>query len=411
MPCVSLDPTTCPRDLSAYTPEVWEALAEGGGGFYLELVYGSDFGPALPGVNQRTDGLALVQEANTRGIPVKAWLIAPVAHGTFANEQNADFFDAAVKAIVPWIHDNGLQVDELVLDLELPLGYQVVLDATNPSTLLQVHAPIDPAHQCAAMRQYASTVSWAHREGFPVAGSPMPFLIDDLLDGNLALADVIDGAPTLPRGLDHVYVQAYRTYSDAGADYVSDYFSTTQSLFGAPGQVTIGDTSMGSPPYSQLAPAVADIRMLAAMGATDIPIFSLEGSVKAYGAGGIRQLLAAAAQPMSADELAAATVPNTMSKATRTFFSGLNAVASTLSPDANAWPDGCADISVEPLRATAAGPVEADLARADAEAATPAATDAAATARLPATGGTPDLALALLLVAVAMALRPRRRPS
>ncbi|MFD0396562.1 hypothetical protein ACFVHI_00540 [Kitasatospora sp. NPDC127121] len=85
-PCLAVDPLTCPRDLSAFTDTVWNTLAAGHSPLYLDLVYGSDFGPALPGENQRTDALALVEQANTRGVPVSAWITVPLSDGTFDTE-------------------------------------------------------------------------------------------------------------------------------------------------------------------------------------------------------------------------------------------------------------------------------------------------------------------------------------
>src|SRR5258707_1188994 len=36
--CSNTDPTTCPRDLSAYTPAVWDALQKGHGALYFDLM-------------------------------------------------------------------------------------------------------------------------------------------------------------------------------------------------------------------------------------------------------------------------------------------------------------------------------------------------------------------------------------
>ena len=55
---------------------------------------------------QRTDGLSLVQTANSRGIAVSAWLTVPVASGTFANEQNAQVMQDAEKAMFPYVAIN-----------------------------------------------------------------------------------------------------------------------------------------------------------------------------------------------------------------------------------------------------------------------------------------------------------------
>src|SRR6266542_960762 len=116
-PCASsTDPAYCPRDLSSYTPEVWDALASAHGSLFLNLVYGSDFGPTPAGKTQRTDGLALVR------------------------------------------------------DNEFPVGDQPVAEllAGDPSGLLRPN--IDPAHQCEAIATYRDAITWAHRHGMRVTG-------------------------------------------------------------------------------------------------------------------------------------------------------------------------------------------------------------------------------------------------
>src|SRR5207237_6071738 len=133
------------------------------------------------------------------------------------------------------------------------------------------HATIDPAHQCAAIRNYERTIRWAHAHRLVISGTPMPFLLDDLDNGDMALADSIDAGPLLPHGYDHVYLQAYRTYSDTGPDYPLQYLRRVHHYFGQAGEISLGDTTMG-PPYQTVDALVADIRAAAALRATAIPI-------------------------------------------------------------------------------------------------------------------------------------------
>lgn len=334
--CPDPDPTTCPRDLSAFTPAVWKALQQGHGALYFALTYTVDFGPGAT----RTDALPIIRKANALGVTFKAWFTAPLSHGTFANENNADFEDAAVKAFYRWRNHNRLDIDEVVFDMEFPAGYQALTDATDPAKLAANRGVVDPAHQCAAIRDYARTINWAHRHGLVISGSPMPFMLDDLDNGDLGLADAIDAAPLMPRGYDHLYLQTYRTYSNTGTDYPTQYQRRMHRYFGRSGEISLGDTTMG-PPYQSVDALVDDVRAAVALGATAIPIFELASSVQKYGADGIRRVLDAGRQPLSVKALAAAEATTPMTTANLTFFRGLDTAASAGSPDANAYPGGC----------------------------------------------------------------------
>src|SRR5205807_2156510 len=147
-----------------------------------DLVYTIDFGPGAT----RSDALPIIRKANRLGVPVKAWFTAPLAHGTYANEDNADFEYDTVRAFDRWRTVEHLNIPEVVFDLELPAGDQ------TPD-----HATIDPAHQCAAISNYERTIRWAHAHGLVISGTPMPFLLDDLDNGDMALADSIDAGPLL----------------------------------------------------------------------------------------------------------------------------------------------------------------------------------------------------------------------
>ena len=323
----------CPH---VYSADVWQALRETDAFLGVGLTYTVDYGPGAT----RTDLTDLVKKALDEDVEVLGWILAPAGNGTFANENNAPYMREAVEAFDAWRRAEGVKIPEAILDLELPAGYQVLTDLqSDPSSLLNANAPIDPAHQCEAVRDYEEIIDWSHRHGLKLTGSPIPFALDDLDDGNMALADALDLAPMLP-SYDRMYVQAYRTYSQPGPDYVAGYFRQSRKLFGAAGEVTLGDTTLPGV-YDTVGPLVQDVRLLAGMGATRIPVFNLEGSYAKYGTSGIRQVGEAARKPMTALEIAAATTPTPLTAATRGFFAGLNTAASTLSTDPNPYPATC----------------------------------------------------------------------
>ncbi|MFI5621631.1 hypothetical protein [Streptomyces sp. NPDC051567] len=349
-PCLAEDPLTCPRDLSAFTDAVWNTLAAGHSPLYVDLVYGSDFGPALPGENQRTDGLALVQQANARGVPVNAWITMPLDEGTFDTEQNAALVQSAVKAFHSWSLANGLQFSETVLDLESPTGDQAVTQALTGGDLTGFNAlltagSLDPAAQCAAIRTYADTITWAHQNGMRIAGSPVPYALDDLDNGSIALQAALSITAFPPSGYDQYFLQAYRAFGiDLGSGYVASYYTDMQHRFGTAGQVTIGNA--GLPPYNSLNTMVDDVRMLAGLGATTIPVFDLEGTVQAFGASGVQSLIQAGHDPMTGSQLTAATRMTPTGAAARALFHTLDTTATAATPlttgrQPNPYPGAC----------------------------------------------------------------------
>lgn len=359
--CLGYDPVTCPRNTANYTPALWSLLKQNNSFLYFDLVYGSDFGPASPGANQRTDGLALIQQANANGVPVSVWLTMPLALGLFENQQNAQQTQAAVQALYAWIGQNGLKVDQVVLDLEFPAGYQIlneVITGNLAGAEALASANLNPAAQCTAMGIYRDTITWAHQHGMKIAGSPLPFSLDDVANGNMAVQSLLGMVNYPPFGYDALYNQAYRAEGvDLGSGYVASIYSKMQQYFGPNGQVTIGSTQI--PPYNTVGPVITDVEMLAGLGATTIPVFDLDGSVAAYGLGGIQQIFNAAQTPLSGPALASATQLSLLGSAALAAYNDLQVFAADATPWVtaaqlnlqypNAYPNGCGDMSAAPL--------------------------------------------------------------
>jgi hypothetical protein len=293
----------------------------------------------------------------------------PVSLGEFANEDNAAVVRRAVPDLWRWIRRNGLDIHETVLDLEQATGDQPISDAIAGrfGTLQRtLRANVDPAHQCLAMADYRDAISSAHRHGMRVTATPVPFSLDDVvLDHNMGLADVLTIAPYAPGMYDEVYLQAYRAEFgiDLGAAYIVRYYRLMQRYFGSVGQVSLGNT--GDPPYTTVAPLVRDVRMLAGLGATSIPIFDFDASVKDYGVSGLAELIKAGHEPLRGAQLAAAEhsgpVPSALGSGALELFAVLNQAANVATsavttagghPEKpNAWPGGCGVMRPAPLSA------------------------------------------------------------
>ena len=339
---------------AAYTPAVWKVLAETHSALYMNVVYGTDFGPGA----SPTKNLGLIKHANALGITVVAWVTFPVSLGTFSNEENAAANLAAVRDLYTWMRAQHLKFREVMLDLEQATGYQPVTDALAGN----LHRNIDPAGQCRAMRTYRDAVSWAHAHGMKLTATPVPFALDDVvLDRNMGLADALDIPGFVPGLYDTVYLQAYRAEFgfELGSEYVVRYWQLMQKYFGSAGQVGLGDN--GYPPYNKPGPLVQDIKMLAGLGARDIFVFDFDNAVKDYGVDGLRAVIEAGRQPLSGAALAAAEHSASLTETLQgqgaeQLFSGLNEAANlatlvgTAGRAPNSWPGGCGSMRPAPLR-------------------------------------------------------------
>lgn len=339
---------------AVYTPAVWQVLASTHAALYMNVVYGTDFGPGATS----TKNLGLIRRANALGVTVNAWITYPPSQGTFSNEENALVSARSVRDFWSWMRAQHLKIHEIVLDLEQATGYQPVTEALAGN----LHRTIDPAGQCRAMRTYRDAVSWAHAHGMRLTGTPVPFAMDDVvLDGNMGLSDALDIPGFVPGMYDEVYLQAYRAEFgfELGAEYIVRYWRLMQQYFGSLGQVSLGNT--GFPPYQSAGPLVQDIRMLAGLGARAIPIFDFDSAVKSYGVDGLRAVIMAGRQPLrgaalEAAEHSARETSTVQGQGAEQLFAALNeaANAATLAATAggkpNAWPGGCGPMRPAPLR-------------------------------------------------------------
>jgi hypothetical protein len=159
-----------------------------------------------------------------------------------------------------------------------------------------------------------------------------------------------------------MYLMAYRSASaqagfDPGPAYEASYYASMQKYFSKIGQVSIGIP--GHAPYQTLTPLVNDVRMLVGFGAKQIPIYSLEEMVSAFGAPGIQAPAEAVQHPMKGSELSEALKPAPGAERMLEMSKSQDATASKLTlavtkahgheQPPNPWPNGCGDLSVHAL--------------------------------------------------------------
>lgn len=346
------------------TPEVWRVLQEYRVPLYLNVRYGREFGPVRP--NMHTDMVALVQKANSLGVPVIAWIVVPYEQGYWAYQGNPQAMLEAVKAWADWKKSNHLQFASIAIDQEFSWQnlQTFIADVTSHDSSKMtswMRTNIDPSAQCAAFHAYQKLISWSHLHGIRVDAAEAPMVADDLADGNLALQNALQMTGSSP-GYDEMYLMAYRSASaqagfDPGSAYAASYYASMQKYFGKVGQVSLGIP--GQAPYNTITPLVNDVRMLVGLGAKQIPIYSLEETVAAFGPAGLKALAEAAQHPMQGSELSEAIKPAPGTERMLAMSKSQDATASELTlavtkeqghpQQPNRWPDGCGDLSVPAL--------------------------------------------------------------
>lgn len=349
------------RDTSAYTPQLWSVLRENRIPLYFNLRYRRDFGPVPPGMPHRRDGLAIVRKANRLGVPVWGWVLVPFTSGYWSWDGAATEHLDAVKALVRWARAKHVQLRGVVLDpepqLNTPFETSSALlgagDGTELPSLLQ--RTIDPAGQCAAWQEYARIARWARSHRVRLAAAPAPLALDDIEDGRLALQDAA-GFVVPNAGWHALFFQAYRSVfsyylgHDPGPGIVSSYFRSSRSEFGDAGQISLGSSGRG--PYRRFSRLLRDVRLAATLGARNVPIYSLERTLRAYGGPrSVIRLAQAADRPFTGSGRARASAPTPQARAVRAGIRGVDAAAlaaTSLATDANgapllanSWPYGC----------------------------------------------------------------------
>jgi hypothetical protein len=280
------------RDTRPFTPYLWSVLQRNHIPLYFNLRYRRDFGPIPKGKPRRKDAIAIIREANRLGVPVWGWVLIPYGDGYWAWEGAADEQFAAVKALARWKRRQRIRLRGIALDLESPVhtssaSWAAILSGGGKAGLLPLFQhTIDPAGQCLAMRRYARISLWARRHHIRLAAAPSPAALDDLADDRLALQDAAEFV--VPHGHWHsLFFQAYRSVfsyyagRDPGSGIVSSYLRSARRAFGSAGQVSLGSSGRGG--YRRFANLVHDVRLAATLGVRQVPIYSLERTLRAYG--------------------------------------------------------------------------------------------------------------------------------
>jgi hypothetical protein len=349
------------RDLHAYTPYLWRVLAQDRIPLYFNLRYKRDFGPVPPGEPRRHDGLKIIRKANRLGVPVWAWVLIPYSDGYWAWEGAAAEQFAATRSLVSWARKKHVRLRGVALDPEprvrtpFETAASIVGGGSDATLSALFQQSIDPSGQCAAWRGYAQIVRWAKRHGVEIAAAPAPAALDDLKDGRLALQDATNFILPSARW-DELFFQAYRSVfayhagRDPGPGIVSSYLRSARQEFGAVGQISLGSAGRG--PYRRFSRLLDDVRLAATLGAREVPIYSLERTLRSYGGPrALVRLVDAARHPFTGPAASKSTAPTSRASKLRAAIHRTDIAATVNTPTVtashgasmppNSWPNGC----------------------------------------------------------------------
>ncbi len=274
-----------------------------------ELPELADFGASLY-VAVRPDGVgdplwSLMRAASDLGVSVRPWLLLP-DKGVWMHEQNIQDFDAFADDFLNQAASAGVQVDWIIFDLEpsIDLAINLTQEADNQADLFTYLA--DQANHTSfivARTRLQLLVDKLHNRKIKVMAATLPWIIDDLGDGDPDLQDLFN-TPLADIPWDEVSVMAYRpAWSDLfrlpfTPAFVARYAAQAKRFYGDRAEVAIGHVGtpglLVQPGYLIPSPLVEDATAVAMSGVDRISIYSLDGLLEQ---GGSRRWLSALRKP------------------------------------------------------------------------------------------------------------------
>jgi hypothetical protein len=249
----------------------------------------------------------LLASAQAQNVEVRLWLQLP-AEGTWLNERNMAAGGELARTLLAQAQANGFTIEWLIFDLEPEFAYAQALHDTAvrgaAGDLLEfLRRHQDRAQFETAAAALAALVEELHTRNIRVMVATLPWIIDDLGDGDADFQDIFD-TPFVHVPWDQVCVMAYRPVFaelfglSLSPEYVASYARSVRLLFGPTAQVALGN--IGTPGlftpsgYTTPADIGADIAAARSAGVRSVSLFSLDGMMEQ---GGALRWLAAAGTP------------------------------------------------------------------------------------------------------------------
>ncbi len=241
---------------------------------------------------------SFVQEARSRGVEVRPWLLLDEADGYWPCSSNASLFASKARQLASlWTDTYHLPPTTFFVDMELRIDRfrqlnqmlaQPIPDVLGIAWLLG--SGVNRWQYFWATQTYAGLVNDLHRKGWKVHLTTLPQVADDYSDGDDGIRQAM-GIPVDGIAWDEVSIQAYRTIfarQTGGLPltpfFVYDYGNMAKRVWGAKASLDIGITGTGvddSPTYANAGELKKDVEAAIAAGYTGqkIGVYNLQGMI------------------------------------------------------------------------------------------------------------------------------------
>ncbi len=234
---------------------------------------------------------SLLLGARRHGVPVRAWLLLDDADGYWPGEGNLEAYDRHVQDFWRWNRGGELGVQWLQVDMEPPLPVsnelaRAIEDGNLAAALPVLLANRDAEAFAASQRAWADAVAGWQHQGMKVAVVALPYVLDDLADGDTELQDLFD-SPVADIAWDEVGFMVYQTLfgtpqARLGPALVASYGATAVEHFDDRAAVALGTIgSIGkntaSVGYDDREALQADLDAAAGVGVERLQLFGIDG--------------------------------------------------------------------------------------------------------------------------------------
>lgn len=234
---------------------------------------------------------SLLLAARRHGVPVRAWLLLDDDDGYWPGEGNLEAYDRHVQAFWRWNRGGELGVQWLQVDIEPPLPVSTELAAAVEAGNLADALPVLLANRDAeafarSQRAWADAVAGWQHQGMKVAVVALPYVLDDLGDGDTELQDLFD-SPVSDIAWDEVGFMVYQNLfgtpaARLGPALVASYAASAVEHFDDRAAIALGTIgtigkNTSSAGYDDRDALQADVDAAAGVGVQRVQLLGIDG--------------------------------------------------------------------------------------------------------------------------------------